>query len=113
MLMKEIIASLIPENPSQPIERRFGLNPRIEAVRRADWPIKVFYALMRQIRESGRTDIIDIGSSVAVHSDDQLKLGQLIASAHQESLAFGHYTEYPSSWGSLTLRRSAANLFHR
>lgn len=68
---------------------------------------------MRQIRESGRTDIIDIGSSVAVHSADQLKLQQIIESAHQESLAFGHYTEYPSSWGSLTLRRSAANLFHR
>lgn len=89
------------------------INPRVIAVRESDWPIKVFYSVMRHLKESGNTSIVDIGSSVGVDREEMEVINTIIEKGHRESLSDGHYTEYPSSWGLFRLRESIAALFQK
>lgn len=89
------------------------INPKMVAVREGDWPIKVFYSLMRRIREESDNSIIDIGSSVEVDQEHLGLLNTVLEEAHKDSLNLGHYTEYPSSWGLFRLRENIARVFER
>lgn len=91
------------------------LNPRLEAVRARDWPIKVFYSVMRVVREQNHnaSQILDIGSSVEVSDEERDNINSVVELSHQESLGQGSYSDYPSSWGDSRLRSSIAGIFHR
>lgn len=86
-------------------------DPKVESVRKRDWPIKMYYSIMREIRDAGGMDILDIGSSVEVNDEETAMIEPIIEYAHQESLADGKYSRYPSSWGDPLLRRSLVGLF--
>ena len=87
-------------------------NPNVEAANEYDWPIKVFYRLMRISQELGHNNVIDAGSSVEVDPADEALIRQVIELSHQESLRANYYQQYPSSWGLTALRQATADLYY-
>lgn len=86
------------------------IRPEILMARGGDVSIKLFYAKMREARESG-LDIIDIGSSVKVGDVELPLIIQVVDQAHGDSKARGLYTEYASSWGTMDLRLAITDYF--
>lgn len=104
-------------NSGEGVRLNMSLHPDLYGARLFGKQTKIFYALMRHFSEhalrQGTAPLLDIGSSIEVDEDQFSALQPVIAEAHEESLREGHYTNYPSSWGLLRLRRSIAALYQR
>lgn len=110
---------MTPESLKQPVESSLTrekhpgpipveMNPVLRTVRDGDKSIKIFYALMRELRGKG-SPVIDIGSTVEVDIDHQEQIHNLTDKAHEASKMSGDYISYPSSWGLLEYREAIAN----
>lgn len=108
--MKEQIITIgdIESTPS----RRPGVSPRVIDALGRDPSMKLFYAVMRLEKEQS-AGIIDIGSGYRGDIKEMPHLEEVIDRAHEESKRDGHYTEYPSSYGTSELRTATSGRFRR
>lgn len=94
-----------------------AINPRLSEVSKLDWPIKVFYSLMRELKAhhaDWAKNLLDAGSTVEPRSQDEsMKIRDLVRCANNKAIDAGDYEAYPSSWGLPGLRKAIRAFSHR
>jgi len=58
-------------------------------------------------------EIIDIGSSIMVDKSELPLIKEVVDKGHKISLQRGLYTNYPSSWGQIELRKAIVSVFKK
>lgn len=91
------------------------VNPNVLMTRQWDFPVKLYYAQMRAVREQGVWDngVIDIGSSIETDKSERSPINALIRESQRESIEAEDYTNYASSYGILDLRAALVEFYGR